>query len=244
MTDRLSKFYTDNSNRIVSINHQEIKKEVIGFYSKGTYACNCCKENNIIFLTIDHINNNGKEHRKTFNGGIHEWLKSHGFPDGYQVLCFNCNIGKYLNDGVCPHKINENTTKLLTEREYKLYTPPDWFLKINSFPQSISKNMIDIDKFIEREFVKRICPNGKVLIYKYKNVVEYTDNIVVTNPKGQNYVVEISGFKDGNANILKIEELLKIKKIKFFVLDNKLIIHIKNKELYENLKEFILKNAG
>jgi hypothetical protein len=27
-----------------------------------------------------------------------------GFPDGFQTLCFNCNVGKYKNGGVCPHQ--------------------------------------------------------------------------------------------------------------------------------------------
>jgi hypothetical protein len=26
-----------------------------------------------------------------------------GFPAGFQVLCFNCNQGRRLNHGVCPH---------------------------------------------------------------------------------------------------------------------------------------------
>jgi len=26
-------------------------------------------------------------------------------PAGFQVLCFNCNIGKQLNDGTCPHQL-------------------------------------------------------------------------------------------------------------------------------------------
>jgi len=36
---------------------------------------------------------------------IHRWLKKHKYPDGFQVLCFNCNVGKYLNKGTCPHKL-------------------------------------------------------------------------------------------------------------------------------------------
>jgi hypothetical protein len=28
-----------------------------------------------------------------------------GFPDGYQVLCMNCNWGKRMNKGICPHKV-------------------------------------------------------------------------------------------------------------------------------------------
>ena len=58
--------------------------------------------------TIDHINNDGNIHRASFKSlHIYYWLKQNGYPTGYQVLCFTCNIGKHLNGGVCPHQIDE-----------------------------------------------------------------------------------------------------------------------------------------
>jgi hypothetical protein len=57
------------------------------------------------FLTIDHINGGGSQHRKKIgHGHFYLWLYNHGYPDGYQVLCMNCNFGRYMNYGVCPHK--------------------------------------------------------------------------------------------------------------------------------------------
>ena len=35
---------------------------------------------------------------------FYRWLKRNNFPEGFQVLCFNCNCGKEINKGVCPHK--------------------------------------------------------------------------------------------------------------------------------------------
>lgn len=67
------------------------------------HACACCGERERLFLTVDHVNNDGAEHRKTFNGDLYKWLIRQGFPDGFQILCFNCNMGKYRNGGVCPH---------------------------------------------------------------------------------------------------------------------------------------------
>jgi hypothetical protein len=48
-------------------------------------------------LTIDHPNDNGAEERRKLFGTrlragapFYRWLKKHNFPDGYRVLCFNC----------------------------------------------------------------------------------------------------------------------------------------------------------
>jgi hypothetical protein len=33
-------------------------------------------------------------------------LRKNGFPEGFQVLCANCNIGRHINGGICPHESN------------------------------------------------------------------------------------------------------------------------------------------
>jgi hypothetical protein len=78
----------------------------------GGYVCACCGEAEPRFLTLDHIMNNGSEHRKAIGvrsrgAGIFKWLNKHGYPAGFQVLCMNCNHGKALNNGICPHKNTE-----------------------------------------------------------------------------------------------------------------------------------------
>ena len=83
------------------------KKEVIGHYGG---LCACCGEANLAFLSIDHINDNGREHkglgRTRYKGlPLYRYLKNHNYPEGIQVLCLNCNIGKKNNKGTCPHKI-------------------------------------------------------------------------------------------------------------------------------------------
>jgi len=67
--------------------------------------CACCKETEEMFLTIDHIDDSGAEHRremKTSTTAI--WLKQNNFPPGFQILCINCNQGRYRNGGICPHQ--------------------------------------------------------------------------------------------------------------------------------------------
>lgn len=82
---------------------QKLKRKVIDAYGA---SCACCSERTIGFLTIDHVNNDGKEHRKkVFAARLYNWLQQNGFPSGFQVLCFNCNLGKAHNKGVCPHKV-------------------------------------------------------------------------------------------------------------------------------------------
>jgi hypothetical protein len=78
----------------------DIKLMVISHYGS---ECECCGEPNIDLLTIDHVNGGGKKHRRGINSMYH-WLIKNGFPDGYRVLCFNCNSGRSVNGGICPHK--------------------------------------------------------------------------------------------------------------------------------------------
>jgi len=88
-------------------NQDRCKEQVFDAY--GGYRCNCCNENEPMFLSIDHIDNNGAIERKSglYSGsgtGFYQWLRKNGFPSGYQVLCMNCQVGKHKNGGVCPHQ--------------------------------------------------------------------------------------------------------------------------------------------
>ncbi len=71
--------------------------------------CACCGESEVRFLALDHVANDGAEHRREMGviyGGtlIVSWALRNGCPDTLQVLCHNCNIGRARNGGVCPHK--------------------------------------------------------------------------------------------------------------------------------------------
>lgn len=80
------------------------KKVVLEHYGG---KCACCCEDEPCFLAVDHINGNGNSHRKQigkWGSGFFKWLITNQFPDGFQLLCHNCNMGKHLNNGICPHK--------------------------------------------------------------------------------------------------------------------------------------------
>jgi len=99
--------------------YKNLKDAVFAAY--GGYRCACCGETEPLFLGIDHIENNGAEHRKSIFKGdyrsatgifMYRWLKKSGFPPGYQVLCANCNHGKHRNGGICPHQRSEGSTTI------------------------------------------------------------------------------------------------------------------------------------
>lgn len=39
------------------------------------------------------------------SGRFYEWIIRNNFPKDLQILCWNCNMGKNVNKGVCPHKV-------------------------------------------------------------------------------------------------------------------------------------------
>jgi len=84
-----------------------LKTKVISHYGG---KCACCGEGRIQFLTIDHVNNDGAEHRKQISsckGGsrFYQWLIKNNFPEEpkLQLLCWNCNLAKKIY-GICPHQ--------------------------------------------------------------------------------------------------------------------------------------------
>jgi len=88
--------------------HVQRLKDIV-YNAYGGYRCNClhCHETNPKFLTLDHVNNDGAEHRKLLSdrsgGTLYRWIIKNNFPPMFQILCYNCNCGKNVNGGICPH---------------------------------------------------------------------------------------------------------------------------------------------
>jgi len=89
-------------SRISKIKYERRCKKLVFEHYGNT--CACCGESNLKFLSVDHINGGGCKHRKQTKGKICVWLYKNNFPKGFQILCFNCNWGKHINGGICPHK--------------------------------------------------------------------------------------------------------------------------------------------
>ncbi len=91
-------------------NKFEIIKQLYEIHKNTQLICSCCptdseSQQHSEFMTIDHINNDGAEHRNSpgVKSSITNYLFSHGFNfKDYQLMCYNCNsaIGHF---GYCPH---------------------------------------------------------------------------------------------------------------------------------------------
>lgn len=67
---------------------QKRKEKVLDYYGR---SCQHCGNTDVRVLTMDHINSDGAEHRKTVPGGrLYKWLLKNGCPEGFQTLCMNC----------------------------------------------------------------------------------------------------------------------------------------------------------
>ena len=93
--------------------HKNFRDKVLALehYCKGELKCECCEEPRFEFLTFNHIAGGGNEDRKKRFGnwlrGGHELygrLRQESWPEGYRVLCMNCQQGIRDNLGQCPHK--------------------------------------------------------------------------------------------------------------------------------------------
>jgi hypothetical protein len=87
---------------------QVVKRQALAAYAGDPPRCQCpgCAEYREEFLTIDHLNNDGAEHRRAEGvggSGIYWWLRRNGYPPGFRVLCWNCNCARG-QFGYCPHE--------------------------------------------------------------------------------------------------------------------------------------------
>ena len=90
--------------------------DVLTYYSGGTPKCKNCGITEIIFLQIDHIyGRKAMGHTRTQNtiSVYRELYKKH--PEGFQVLCGNCNLMKEIRR----HKTHSKHPGAVKSRYYK-----------------------------------------------------------------------------------------------------------------------------
>jgi hypothetical protein len=75
----------------------EYKYECFKYYSNETMKCARCGIGIFDVLTIDHINGGGRKMAREIGIGdgkgghrLYIYLVKNNFPDGFRVLCFNC----------------------------------------------------------------------------------------------------------------------------------------------------------
>jgi len=96
-----------------------------GVFRKMGGKCKCCGETERGFLSIDHVNGGASKYRKTHHYNWRRFcidIEESGFdPKLYQVLCYNCNMGRERNGGVCPHKSPFIAPKVKTVKKRRIH---------------------------------------------------------------------------------------------------------------------------
>ena len=71
----------------------KLKSDLLDHYG---HSCKMCGMEDRRYLTIDHINGLEENEPKKLRAGYGFYLRlrREGYPDGYQTLCFHCNIRK------------------------------------------------------------------------------------------------------------------------------------------------------
>jgi len=92
----LKKYRKENRNaKLRGI--QKLKEQILIHYGNNKLSCVICGEGRLDCLSIDHINDNGAEHRRELGiigGAFYRWLRRNDYPPGYQTLCMNCQFIK------------------------------------------------------------------------------------------------------------------------------------------------------
>ncbi len=78
----------------------KLRQGVLTAYGR---CCACCGTTVEDFLTVDHIHGGGRQHEKEIGTMLYWWLKRREYPEGFRILCWNCNRAAYYHGGECPH---------------------------------------------------------------------------------------------------------------------------------------------
>src|SRR5215813_7795013 len=69
---------------------RQLREELVAAYGG---CCACCGVEGWQFLTVDHIESDGTDHRAALKGAgsaVYRWLRTRGYPkEGFQILCWN-----------------------------------------------------------------------------------------------------------------------------------------------------------
>lgn len=98
----------------VSIPEYKAKYKRMVFDAYGN-ACACCGITIEEFLTVEHKNGGGGEHRRkrNFLGVLIDIIRA-GFPPDYCLLCMNCNWAKRKGK-MCPHEIERRVQQIAAD---------------------------------------------------------------------------------------------------------------------------------
>lgn len=83
--------------------YKKEKQLIFEHYGGTNPHCECCGETRQEFLTVNHKNGRGNVHRREIGeSNLYHWLVKNNYPDGFNILCMNCNWASRIT-GQCPH---------------------------------------------------------------------------------------------------------------------------------------------
>lgn len=98
--EQMKKYRKEHPEIVKKRSKQQLKKLhkrrllCLEHYGGKPPKCAICGYDDVRALTIDHINGGGTQHRrkiKRWGTSFSGWLVKNNFPEGFQVLCRNCN---------------------------------------------------------------------------------------------------------------------------------------------------------
>lgn len=104
--------------------HKTKRELVLDHYGK---ICVCCGETREKFLTIDHTEPLGSKAKRSElkHTAIYAFLFRENFPEGFRVLCWNCNCGRAINSGICPHEVERSSQARAEARSHECGETPE-----------------------------------------------------------------------------------------------------------------------
>ncbi|RDJ35314.1 MAG: hypothetical protein DWQ19_10900 [Crenarchaeota archaeon] len=108
-TVRYQKHNPDKVKAYSKTARENLKIEIFNHYCNCNIECKNCGQNQLHLLTVDHVNGGGSQHKRRIKN-LYSWIKRNNFPEGFQVLCWNCQFRK-KNEEAKPENPQPNQIK-------------------------------------------------------------------------------------------------------------------------------------
>lgn len=90
--------YKAKARNSANKSRKQNRLKVLNYYSQEKLVCARCGFSDIRALTIDHIYGGGCDHVKQINTPLVGWIIRNNFPEGFQILCMNCQKIKQIEN--------------------------------------------------------------------------------------------------------------------------------------------------
>lgn len=106
---RFRKYYPLRDKKARNAYVRRKRKELrLAVFRKYGGRCVCCGEDDIRFLTIDHVNGGGRADNQNSMGFLRKLVRFK-VQKNRRLLCYNCNCSRKDYNGICPHKLPRTT---------------------------------------------------------------------------------------------------------------------------------------